>query len=71
MDYIDLASSREIPIILKALVSMFASSAIVEAGEPTQRGEQYSMKLRMKAVYVSKSSGVPRKDFIRWKMPSW
>ena len=28
----------------------------------SQRGEQYSIKLQMKALYVVRSSGVPRKD---------
>ena len=36
-----------------------------------QSGEQYSIKLQMKALSVDRSSGVPKKDFEQWKLPSW
>ena len=57
-------------MILKALVSMVSSQTMCEAGEPAQRGEQYSIKLQTKALYVVRSSGGLRKDFARRRMPS-
>ena len=47
------------------IVKAFAStlSKVCEAGEPAQRGDQYFIKLQMKALYVDRSSDVPRKDF--------
>ena len=42
-----------------------------EKGErQARRGEQYSIRLRKKALHVVKSSGGPRKDFVRRRMPS-
>ena len=66
----DSTSWQEIPMILMALVSTASSSASCEAGVPAQRGEQYSIKLQMKPLYVDWSSGVPRKNFVQQRMPS-
>ena len=52
-----------IPMILNALVSTACSRESCEVGAPVQRGEQYSIRLWMKALYVVRSSGMPRKDF--------
>ena len=60
----------EIPMILKALVSKMSSRARCEAGVPSQRGEQYSIRLRMKAFSVDSRSGVRRKDLFRRRIPS-
>ena len=60
----DSASSWQIPMILKALVSTMSSSATSEAGAPPHWGEQYSIRLWIKkSLYMVRRSGVPRKDF--------
>ena len=48
----DSASAREILMILKALVSMVSRWESCEAVLPAQMGEQYSIKLWMKALQV-------------------
>ena len=48
------ASSWEIPMIRNALVY---------TGAPAQRGEQYFIRLRAKALFVVRSSGGSRNDF--------
>ena len=47
---IDSVSAWEIPILLKALASMVPRQARCEVGAPAQRGEKYSIKLKMKAL---------------------
>ena len=47
----------------------FHSVKAREVGAAAHRGEQYSIRLWTKALFVVRSSGVPRKDFARWRMP--
>ena len=46
---------QEIPIAMRALLSTASNRRRCEAGAPPQRGEQYSIKLQMKALWVFKS----------------
>ena len=52
-------------MILRALLFMTSRKTKCEAVVPAQRREQYSIKLRMKAVYVVKGSDWPRKDLAK------
>uniref|UniRef100_A0A8C4QU34 T cell activation inhibitor, mitochondrial n=1 Tax=Eptatretus burgeri TaxID=7764 RepID=A0A8C4QU34_EPTBU len=48
---------KEIPMILRALLSTASRRALYESGAPAHRGEKYSIKLRMKALQVMEERG--------------